>query len=453
VHPAVVRYAIYPLLQAREGSHVGEVLRELERSQWYAPEQLREMQWTKLRGLLAHAAVRVPYYRALFRDLGVRPEDFRRLEDLSGLPVLPKEVVRDRSREFIAEGAGPLIPRVTSGATGIPLRVYIDRGSRDWLLAAVRRGRSWWGLDVGDRYARLTTSSPPRRERLRKALLNERSLSGVELSDAAMERLYRRLARFHPACLRGNPHMLARFAQFVATRPPQERRLRPRVVFCSAETLYPHQRALLQQTFHCPVVNQYGSNENGLLAVECPAGRMHIVAENVLLEFRPLNGGAVGMSELIVTDLNNRAMPLLRYALGDLGAPTAERCPCGRGLPLLDLKAGRTGDFVVLPGGRYLDHAVLCAIFEEPSAGRVRQYRIIQETVDRFTVQLEAEPGEKVAGAIQRGFRRVLSSRAHVDVQFVAALPRDRSGKLRLFVSRVEQPSLPPREGAPVGSP
>jgi phenylacetate-CoA ligase len=452
MHPAVVRHAIYPLLQAREGSRVGETLRELERSQWYSPEQLREIQWAKLRGLLAHAAASVPYYRALFRDLGVQPEDFRRLEDFSALPVLPKEVVRDRSRELIAEGAGPLIPRVTSGATGIPLRVYIDRGSRDWLLAAVRRGRRWWGLDVGDRYARLTTSSPPRRERLRKALLNERSFSCVELSDAAMERLYRRLQRFHPACLRGNPHTLARFAQFVATRSARERRLRPRVVYCSAETLYPHQRALLQQTFHCPVVDQYGSNENGLLAVECPAGRMHIAAENVFMESRPLNGGGAGMSELVVTDLNNRAMPLLRYALGDLGTPTAESCPCGRGLPLLTLKAGRTGDFVVLPGGRYLDHAILCAIFEDPSAGRVRQYRIIQETVDRFTVQLEAEPGEEVAGAIRRGFRSVLSSPVDVDVQFVAALPEDRSGKLRLFISRLEQPFLSPREVAPAGS-
>src|SRR3972149_916332 len=122
MHPGLVRYAIYPLLEWRTGSRVGEILPELERSQWFPPERLREIEGTKIRAPLAHAVATVPYYRRLFRELGARPEDFRGLDDLRRLPVLTKQGVRDCGRELIAEGAGKLYRRVTSGSTGIPLQ-------------------------------------------------------------------------------------------------------------------------------------------------------------------------------------------------------------------------------------------------------------------------------------------------------------------------------------------
>ncbi|MGQ0571208.1 MAG: phenylacetate--CoA ligase family protein [Armatimonadota bacterium] len=448
MNPWLVRHVVHPYLQRRQESRARQLLAELEQSQWYPAERLREIQWRKLHSLLVHAYTHVPYYRTVFHDLGARPEDFRGLDDMRRFPVLSKEIVRDRGKELMADGPAKLTRRVTSGSTGIPLQTYIDAQSRDWLWATVRRGRRWWGLDVGDRYARVTTAQPSKRQRIRLSLLNERFFSCVDLSEAAMDRLYRQLVRFQPACVRGNPHALAHFAGYVSTRGHVA--LRPRVIICSAETLYPHQRATLRRTFNCRVGNEYGSNENGLIATQCPAGRMHVNAESVFVESQSSTTRGQEIEELIVTDLNNLGMPLIRYAIGDVGAVLEGRCPCGRGLPLLDLTAGRTGDLVVLPGGRYLDHAVLCTIFEEIGSGRVRQYHIIQEAPEKFTVLLVApDHDEGVSEAIRNGFSSVLGIRPSVDVRVVPEIPREASGKLRLFVSRVAQPGAAHFDHAP----
>jgi phenylacetate-CoA ligase len=348
-----------------------------------------------------------------------------------------KQTVRDRPKEFLAEGVTALTPRVTSGSTGIPLRTYMDAQSRDWMWGSVARARHWWGIDIGDRCARVTTSRPSWRTRARAYLLNERFFSCADLSDVGMDRLYRELRAFRPLCLRGNPHTLAFFAQHLLERHSRLHDVRPKAVFCSAETLYAHQRALLARVFECRVINWYGTNENGFIAAECPEGRLHVMAENVLVEAQP-SANPQATWELLVTDLNNHGMPLIRYAVGDLGTPVSERCTCGRGLPLLDLKAGRTGDLIQLRGGRFLDHAVLCDAFEVFGPGTVRQYRIVQETLDRFTVFVATPtPGDEIARAIRRGLARTIGPEPIVDVRFVSVIEPDPAGKLRLFESRL----------------
>ena len=438
MHPALVRHTTFPYFQWRMRRPFGEALKVLEESQWYSPQRLREMQWEKMRALLAHAASHVPYYRRLFRELGARPQDFRELDDLRRLPVLSKQIVRDHSQELVADGAVRLSRRRTSGSTGIPMQSYADARCWGWWLAAEKRGRRWWGVDIGDREGKLTTHSPSSARRLKlRHLLNEGTFTCVDLSETAMARVYHQLVRFGPAYLYGeSTTTLAHFARFVLDQHGDDQPLRPKAIFCTGEVLYPDQRAVLARAFKCPVVNEYGASEIWLIAAECPAGRMHVMAENVYLEYRPAAASGVGITEILVTDLNNYGMPFIRYAIGDLGAPLDEACPCGRGLPLMDVRGGRTSDLAVTPDGRYFDNMALCGIFEDLAAPMIRQYRIIQDAPDRFTVMVAASQDEGVVEAIRAGFRQIVGS-ASVDVQFVNEIPREPSGKLRHFVSRL----------------
>ncbi|MGQ0571207.1 MAG: phenylacetate--CoA ligase family protein [Armatimonadota bacterium] len=452
MHPALVRHVVFPFFQWRMGRRFGHAVNALERSQWQSAAQLREIQWTKARALLTHAFRNVPYYRALFRDLGAHPEDFRSLDDLARLPVLSKQVLRDRGHELIAEGVVRLSRRKTSGSTGIPMQTYIDSRCWAWWLAAEKRSRRWWGVEIGDRGGILTTYSPARRRRLKlRYLLNEGLFSCVDLSEPAMDHVYRQIVRFRPAFLYGeSTTTLAHFAQFVLDHGGGAA-LRLKAIFCTGEVLYPQQRAVLARAFNCPVVNEYGSSENWLVAAECPQGRMHIVAENIYVEFQPVTAEDEAITEIVLTDLNNYGMPLIRYAIGDLGDPRDAPCPCGRGLPVLEVKGGRTSDLAVMPDGRPFDNMVLCGIFEGDVGVKVRQYRIVQESPDRFTVLVAADPSEAVTETIRQGFRDVLGPRPSVAVQFVPEIPRDHSGKLRHFVSRMAPPALQEREeGVPL---
>ena len=197
------------MLNRQKGRQAAEPLRALEHSQWFSPERLAELQWVKVSALLRHAYARVPFYRGLFRELGAHPEDFRSLADLRHLPMLSKQIVRDRAQELIAESATGLLPRVTSGSTGIPLRSFVDRRCQDWWLAAERRRRRWWDVDIGAREA--TLSARPmrwKRAMARRYLLNEATVPCTDLSPDGLARVYRTLVRFRPDSLRGTPTRL-----------------------------------------------------------------------------------------------------------------------------------------------------------------------------------------------------------------------------------------------------
>jgi len=449
MHPVLARRVIHPYLQWRTGSQTSPVLATLEQTQWWTPEQLAELQWTSLRDLLRHAAARVPYYRDLFASLGAHAEEFRTPDDLPRLPVLSKEAIRDRGPDLIAEGAGRLRAWSTSGSTGVPIRAYFDVHGDNWRQAAERRRMRWWDQDVGSRIATLSTHHYPRKYLWkRRLLLNEGHFFCVDLSAAGLSRLHRDLVRFRPESLRGRPSTLTHFARFVLDRGAGAADLGLRVVWSSAEVLYPDQRALMAQAFGCPVVDEYGSSENGLIAVECPAGRRHVIAENVYLEYRPVTPHDEGLTEILVTNLRNRAMPFIRYAIGDLGGPVAASCPCGRGLPLLGLAGGRTVDVVVLSDGRVVDSTALVRVMEHLPRP-IRQFRIIQEDPQRFTVLLAAEHGEGMAEIVRRDFHRILGFPASVDVRLVDEIPPEPTGKLRRFVSRLVHPAVRHREEVP----
>ena len=443
MHPYLARHVVYPVLQWKSGGQVLPLLRNLEKSQWYQPEHLQELQWTKLNLLLQHAYHHVPYYGAVFDASGIHPHDSRSLDDFKRLPTLTKEVVRDGGRGLMAANiSGPLVERRTSGSTGIPLVVYVSPRTRDAWMAASLRTQRWWGLDVGVRQLKLVNPHGKYRGTLLKQywLMNNAEYSVFELDEAALEQLYRQVVRSRCEVLSGYPSALTYFAQHVAGRGPRSE-LRLKAILTTAEMLYPDHRELLRQVFGCPVINEYGSSECGYLAGECPSGNLHVAAENALIEFEkgaPSDGDDSG-GELVVTDLNNFAMPLIRYRIGDLGAPGQE-CPCGRSLPVIRLRVGRTEDLVTLPDGRKVDGAVFGVAIEELTRQgvAVKQFRAIQHAPDYIEVLIAtADAAHQALRGLGNQIQKLLGTRMTVVIKPVDHIPVEPTGKLRRFISRI----------------
>ena len=101
------------------------------------------------------------------------------------------------------------------------------------------------------------------------------------------------------------------------------------------------QEDLIARVFDCPVANEYGARDSGILAYTCPSGGIHITAENCIIEvldpvtYEPVPNGQSGV--LAITDLTNYVQPRLRYMLGDMGTLSTEECCCGRRLPLVPI--------------------------------------------------------------------------------------------------------------------
>ena len=436
LHTALVRRALLPLRERRRGHATFHRLRSLLASQWWPPERIRDVQLLRLRALVARAA-EAPYYRDRLREASVRPEDLRQMDDLAALPLLEKAVLRERPDALSPGGlAGGTRRRRTSGSTGVPVEVWVPAETRQAIRARLWRLGTWWDTWPWDRkLVLLARRDRARVDRWRDALLqNLVEHAATDLSEVRLAALARDLRR-GVRVLEGYPSSLAVLAHYLLDRglpPPPALR----AVFVTGETLHPDQRRLMARAFGAPVVNTYGCSEVGLIAGACKAGRLHLAAEDLIVEFLPVPG-AGGLAEVVVTDLTNHVMPLLRYRLGDLGL-AGTPCPCGRTLPVVDLRAGRVAELVLLPDGRRADFTVVSRPIDELVAEglRLHQYRVVQHAKDLVEVQVVA-PGEerRVVDLLPGRLRRALGPGLVVKVQVLDAIPPDPSGKLRRFIS------------------
>lgn len=400
----------------------------LHAAQWRSPDELRALQWRRLRELLAFAYRRSPLYRRRFDEVGVRPGDIRSLADLRLLPTVNRDDLR-RPDELLAEGYPParLRSSTTSGSTGRRTTSYFDE--RAWVLGKhllKLRARLACGVRPWDRIALFQEDAPDPPETGSFARMRAFTIHRpiAEILPAAVE--------FNPTVLYGFPGHLARLAV------EAEGRLRPRLVFTSGEVLDPTTRRAIESGLSAPVLDVYGCTEIKEIAWQCPErGGYHLNADWTVVEADvpegadPAQGG-----RLLLTSLVNRAMPLLRYDIGDTGIVLEERCACGRGLPLIRPTLGRSVDYIDLPDGRTLaPYSLTCAV--EAIEG-MRQYQFVQTRRDRLELRVVPTDAfdDRQAAALVAALRPVVPG-VQVDVREVASIPSEPSGKYRIVRSQL----------------
>lgn len=441
--PAIARRIILPLHERLMRRPTFACYRDLEASQWWSLDRLRTLQLAKLRDLLSVVMPNTAYAAVTGMDPAWAPES---LADLAAMPLLDKRSLSAHREELTNRGVpGGPIRYNTGGSSGEPLIFYFDKRRQAYDKAARMRAHQWFGIRPGDREAYVwgspvELSGQDRLKNLRDWLTNEMLLSAFDLSEQSVGGFVRRLQRFRPRCLFGYPSSISLMCQLAAKTGHKMADIPVEVVFCTAEVLYDHQKAAIAEAFGgVPVVNGYGSREGGFIAHECPAGRMHITSENVIVEFikdgKPVAPGEDG--EIVVTHLDNHAMPFIRYRTGDVGQPSNEVCPCGRGLEVMKVVKGRTTDFIITPDGRWVHGLALIYVVRDIPG--VQQYQIIQNDVDsiRVRVALDKSAAGDVEERIRDGLARRLGADVKVMVDRVAAIERDPSGKYRHVISQV----------------
>ncbi len=449
IYQRIVRDVLQPLSLWRAGETAQlRYRRELERTQFLPAEAVRELQLGRLRALLEHAYARCPFYRDRFDAAGLRPEDVRSLEDLRALPPLEKRDIQDQGGRMIARGwpLDDLLPNQTGGSTGTPVRFFLSRDRKCSRAAATLRHNRWSGWEPGDKAAVIWGAPLDRpavgpRARLRAALLREPLwLDAAALTEGRMEEFHAALRRWRPKVIQAYARSAAVFARFLRARGLDA--YRPQAVVTSAEMLEADDRTLLEEVFGCPVFDRYGCREVSVIASECPAHTgLHVNAECLLVELETPEGPAAPgeVGAILVTDLLNRAMPLVRYRIGDLGEFAAGDCPCGRGLPRLAAVHGRSTDFLVGADGRLVSGVFLATyvVAHRPSLGQVQ---IRQDRAGAVLYRVRPGRGfdaDADLAYLRDATRRHLGDRAEADAELVDALPAEPSGKFLFSRSSV----------------
>jgi phenylacetate-coenzyme A ligase PaaK-like adenylate-forming protein len=440
MYSKVVAHLLFPFHERIKGKPTFPWLRRLEKSQWMSPAQLRELQWVALRKHLEFAYAHVPYYRRLLDEHEVPPWRVQSLEDFRRIPYLTREDLRTSFDELQARVRLPRVTRRTSGgSTGVPAVVMVDMERMGFGEAVRLRAHRWFGLEPGAREICLWGSpiELTRQDRLRvlrDRLLNSRVLSAFRMSEALMAGYGRAITRFAPekmVCYAHAAYVLATYLRGTGWRPPASLR----AVFTTAEMLFDFQRRAIQDVFGARAAVEYGARDAGVLASECPSGRLHIPAEGILLEVD--DAGPDGLGEIVVTNLLSAAMPIIRYRIGDMGELDPTPCPCGRTLPCLKRLEGRRIDFLVTPEGLVMHPQAVVFILREVHP--IQEFQIVQEAVDRLSIRIVPDAGftEATRQAILQRVEQVMGPAVRVEVELTEAIARAPSGKYRFVISKV----------------
>lgn len=430
---------LWPAMERLKGNQIRNIQRQLEQSQTAAPCEIQRANLTKL---LLHCRAHVPAYADCLpstADIAADP-----YAALAALPPLCKAVFQAEPARYLADSVPPSarIANHTGGSTGQPVHFFMTRPQVEAYEAARWRGLHWYGITQGSRSVMLWGSPIELSRQARRksrwaeaALKNRRILSAYALRAQALPKQLRKINRYRPEYLYGYASALTAFAQLLQ-ESGEMCRLPLKAVVSTSETLEPWQKALLEQTFHCPVANEYGARDAGILAYSCPSGGLHITAENCLIEvldpvtLAPLPVGQTGL--LAVTDLKNFCQPRLRYLLGDMGALSAERCACGRALPLLLRVQGREDDLLLGRDGTLVHGNAVGQLLRGVAGIRAFQFR--QHTPESATLLLTGTPPDAEALARILAQLHTLLPDTQVRVTYAADIPPTASGKRRYAI-------------------
>jgi phenylacetate-CoA ligase len=445
LYTKLVSGGLFPLHERLKGHSTVEVLRAMERSQWLPAAELEQLQGRRLRDFLGRIGKHVPYYRELFATLDFDPAAVKSSADLQRLPLTGKADIRANMERLTADNAGKLEKFSTGGSSGEPLIFYRGKERVSHDVAAKWRATRWWGVDIGDPEivvwgSPIELGSQDRIRLVRDKFLRTELLSAFEMSNANLLQFTRRIRKLRPRMLFGYPSSLALLAEYVTSNGYTVDDLGIKVVFVTSERLYPHQRAAIERAFGAPVANGYGGRDAGFIAHQCPQGALHITAEDIVVEIvsadgRVLPAGEKG--EIVITHLATGDFPFVRYRTGDVGSLSNETCSCGRGLPVLAEIEGRSTDFIKAADGTVLHGLALIYVLRE--IPEVEEFKIVQETITRMTVQIVTSVSDtaELERKVTEQFRRRLGDSLVLNFVYVSTIEREASGKFRYVVSQL----------------
>lgn len=442
MYESLFRKVLYPAYESglRRRRTLG-YLREYERDQWRSADEIDALQWQKLQRLITHCWQQVPFYRQWWGQAGIESAaDIASREDYARLPLLTKPVIREHFDAMIAPAyRDGMYFKTTGGSTGEPLRFGYTRESYERRIAVMFRGYGWAGAHLGQRTVYLwgaPVAAPAGfhlfKDQLYHAAFNRRMLNAFDMSEQRMAEYADAIDHFRPETIVSYVGPLVELAQWIERNGRTIHR--PQRILGAAEALHPHQRALLERVFGAPAYDTYGCREFMLIAAECEArDGLHINADHLLVEFAD-GCDTTGPSDLVVTDLHNDGMPLMRYVNGDLGTPGHAHCSCGRGLPMLAKVDGRKLDALRLQDGRLLPGEYIVYVFL--AINGVKQYQVVQRELDALLVRLVPDAGydASVHEVIRDGIRKLTGNHVRIDFELADAIALTTSGKRRVTV-------------------
>jgi len=435
---------IIPLFDIREGNTRLKYLPIVRNELIKDKKIIEEIQSDKIKKLIQYAYVNVPYYKKLYDYCGV---NIYCIDDLTDIPLITKDDIRGYNKEFLSREMDitSLMRTATGGTTDSPVTLFYSKDCFSEKQACTLYFFEWFDYRPGDKIAYLWGAEQdyPSKMSLRGKIVNYLSVNGLflpisYLNDSIMFDYYSRLKKFKPKVLQSYPTPLYIFSCFLER---SNLRLDIPSINVTAEFLYDYQREKIEEVFQCKVFNWYGARELGHIATECREHRgMHVNAHSLFVEVLK-DGKRVydEEGEVVVTDLLNKAMPLIRYKIGDLGKLSTRKCRCGSSLPILEDVGGRyvdsfkKRDGTLIPGVAFTNRVI-------KENKEIKELQIIQTGYERFTLNIVRgnQYSNTALEHLKASIERFMHEKIEFTVHFVDSIKRERSGKVRFCKCEIQ---------------
>ena len=410
---------------------------ELLKNQWISEKKLLQIQEVKLINIGKYAYNNSHYYARKFDSLNLNPKDIKSVKDLRKIPFLTKEDIRKNFDDLIVKRINLKKCRIvpTSGSTGTPLKIVYDEKSDDFSKAVNLRSHIANGLNFNDNWFNIgDTRTAQKRTWFQK--LGFFSLQQLSLFEN-VENQVKILKNKNATIITGYPSQLRLISEYLIKNKIN---LNIKRVFSTAELLEPQTREIIKRGFGCDVIDLFGCIEVNRTAWECEKHEgYHIDIDSVVFEILDSNGNPVKdeeTGEIVYTSLNNFAMPLIRYKVGDMATSFTKKCSCGRRLPLIKRIDGRNDSFILTKKGGKISPILIALIFKHSKG--IDSYKVIQESYENITIEIVK--GNKFSGEelekIKEEFRKYYGN-FKFKIMYKNRIEMEKSGKIRSVICKI----------------
>lgn len=425
---SVLKYNGYP---------IGEAEKHLAKLQSLAEKEFLNWKQNQLNQIIEHHITSNPIYRAHVGSQGKNWED---------IPVLTKNDLQLPLNERLSSGFTKknIYVNNTSGSSGHPFffakdkfchamtwAVIFDRFQRHGLTYGESKQARFYGIPLGfPKY---------HKERLKDFLMSRFRFPVFDLSDEVLEKYVQKFKNNRFEYINGYTSSLVLLAKYCIKENIVLKDWCPSLKVClvTSEMCTDIDRSILEKGLGVPVVNEYGASELDLIAFEDQDFDWVTTDETLHIEILDENGKQVRPGEVgrvVITSLFNKAMPFIRYDIGDRAALSPQLK--GNHHILQELE-GRTNDVAILPSGKkvpgltfyYVSKAMLEA------GGFMKEFIIAQTAVDTFRFDYVADRAlnEEEISQVCRMMDKYLEPGLKADFNRMDHLERTKAGKLKHF--------------------
>jgi phenylacetate-CoA ligase len=421
----------------------------MNRRAFWKRDKLSSFQNRRIAQIVKYAYENSGFYRKKFMEARIHPDQIKTAADLNRVPVVSKQELKDNIDDVIPRryNRSRLLVQRTSGSTGQPLHVYLTGAENEYRKAKHLRAQMVLGQKPWDKWAVVTS---PLHFAETSKLQRQLRLFGtfpISVFDD-IETQVSKLESYRPNVIDGYSNSILLLAKELKKRALCS--VAPKFLVSGAELIDLPSREFVENVFGAPFYDQYACVEVERMAWQCrQKDDYHIDVDSIALQFLDKNGDEVAAGEegeIICTSLFNYSMPIIRYALEDIGVPSEKaECECGRSFPMMKVMEGRKTSLLVFPSGRvFAPFAFMLAVWTFKRYDSIDMFRIIQRRKDLIVFRLKIKDSAVDRGLTEmelvthvRNALGITEDEIKFEVEFVEDIPLDKSGKFRIVISEL----------------